>query len=84
MIYPLISVPQVRVGWYVYMYGLLDWSTVDMNFLSEAFGGARIGGVFFHLTEQMAPLFDESWEILNRLTNEINRERQKMNRGRPW
>ena len=53
------SVPQVRIGRYVYTYVWIGLQLI--HFISEAFGGARID---YYLTKQMAPLFDESWKFL--------------------
>ena len=57
----------------------MDCYLVDIQWLSEAFGGARIWN--FDIKQQMAAHhlpFGERWEISNRLVTEIKRERWKM------
>ena len=39
----------------------MDWSTVDVHYLSEAFWGARLWNFDMKETKQMAPLYVHIW-----------------------
>ena len=61
------------------MYTNMDWSTVDVHYLSEAFWGAR--NFDMKETKQMAPLYVHIWGKLGNfewLIGEIKKERWKM------
>ena len=58
----------------------MDCCIVDIHWLSEAFGGARMGKFDFKPIDgatisDYICIFQERWEILNGLMSEIKKER---------